>query len=544
MKKIIIWSLALVMLITPLTVSATGLTEETVDKLTEETTESGTYSYYVVQNFCSDDGIQRYKDTHKVYGSVPIALYCFNVISDGAKQYRMAYYDVNANVLRDLTSTQAYVFFERYDYEQGKITDSREGIAGQSFITSDLATVETNIPMFDNKESALAYLRDEDDSGMINIPEPPIDETFYLEDFEADNNVTAIWSGTSHGDKADTYAEMYIDLVSINGFTSDSEFYGKEVKNLLHGEYPISEKTLTILFEELKKYCTLDGEYVSCLEFKPYYKVENSIFSPTYKGRSAYVYFDDDGDIISVENGVTELYEDNDFYLTGVKTRSTVGAVAFTRLENLISWTGVSDVSALIGVPNDKTHVSVIYSYRDAKGNIKYDEYNLKDFYSDLLHDTSYVRICDKEVLINTQKIIDLVEKQGYTFTGEIWLTPYYAKNNDMYEGGTTCINVLTGEITQIGEDEKGNPVETPVAPPKDEIKPVTPGTDGNITLPTIGNATDIFSYLFNLFSSLYNYVGLIPDMVGRLFSFIPSAILEMIVFALMVVIALRILGR
>lgn len=539
MRKFLILSCAMMMLITPLTVSATEVTP--IEENGTEETATGAYEYYA--NFDSVDKNNSPKSAcrNTISSSLPLCMYLTETI-DGVEYYSIRYYDVSRDSLFSVSEgdSRFTLNYEQYSYDSKTVTGSGVGLVavrqGTNSRTGYCYILETNIPMFDSYEDALKYLRDGDDSGMTNRPEPQIDETFYLIGFEADNTVTAVWTGTSHDDKGLQYSLFHIELTAIHEFSDNSDYaVGKAIYHQ-NGYYPIGAFTLTKLMEELKEECTLDGEYVSCLQFSPFYKIYDSVLAPKYYGLSTYVYFDEDGNIIGIKTGEEAELENPDLYLDGVECNLTTSAKITGGLEHKITWTGVNDVMALLGVPSDDATVYISYSYYTDVDVVETVEYSELEFYKGLLG--SYpTLIGDREVLFWTEKVQKELNEKGYQFTGLVYLTPKYKKDNHVYLGGTTCVNVLTGEIKKIVKGENNEPIEIPVTPPDD-------GGGNDIKFPSDGNITDIFQYMFDMFSALFAYIGQVPQLLTCLFAFVPEPLIYLISFALVIVVILRILGR
>lgn len=162
-----------------------------------------------------------------------------------------------------------------------------------------LVTVDTNIPMFDNYDHALAYCRTGDTSGLLNggsIDNPDFQDTAYaFTGFTANSKMTATWTGTTERSYLkDEDVEEYV-RVSYGFAAKDAPDSIKQVDND-STEYATAAKSLTVNVSDLVP--DDDSWFLRYVQVVPCYRQAGlGAWGDFYHGESSYVYFNADGSI-------------------------------------------------------------------------------------------------------------------------------------------------------------------------------------------------------------------------------------------------------
>lgn len=405
-----------------------------------------------------------------------------------------------------------------------------------------LDTLVTNIPMFDTEESAKNYFVNGDRSGIINdsydnmVP----DDSFGLKGFQADNTITATWTGTTHDDVIDTYNKAKVGIRPWYYYKSAPDMMA--FRSSVIQEYDIADKTFTKLYEELKP--SDETLFLRYLEVIPNY--QKTALSTMYVGKSCWIWFNADGTVEKVVNDIHENYpeimDDADFELSGVSVKTGPTSLITGKPSHKISWTGSTKDDILKTIPLDKTYISVFFYGGLDDGSMKLYDYEDVYVYGDTRRVHGSKSYTGNSFEFMTQQAVDVCEDDGRTFMGEVWLTPYYTVDNCIYKGKITVVNVLTGQVGSIDIDNPDNPVY-----PDEPEEPTPDNPEPDVDLPDIPSIDDIFDvipYFITLIKHFYTACGEVPAFLSKLFSFLPSDMSYMLCFGMVMALILRLVGR
>lgn len=433
---------------------------------------------------------------------------------------------------------------------------------------SSYQDITTNIPYFSTEEQVIHYLETGDLTGNQN-PYDPMDDleedsTYALTGFSATSegktgNIEAKWTGTTHDKNSSDYESMEYHVSATyttgegdtghggGGGSRDEEGNqetitgGKQTEaNILSGD--ISEKGFKKLYSFFKP---PSGTYhLYSLKVLPTYTVDGK----TVKGKPSYIYFDSDGNITKVVNEIhetqPELFDDSTFELKDVSVKNGPTAMLTGKLWHKISWSGTTKDNVLKNVSPDKTYISVFFYGSSEDGSRKL--YDYEDVYTYL----GTLRIFEVANNVNgygnsfefaTEQAINACEADGLTFTGEVWLTPYYTVDNCIYKGKVTVVDVLNGKVGSIDPSDPEAP-DKPVYP-DDPDKPDNPDSPV-INIPSIDSISDVIPFFLSILKSFISGVGQVPSLLAYLFPFLPSEIVYLLTFGFVASVILRVLGR
>lgn len=417
------------------------------------------------------------------------------------------------------------------------------------------AVISTNIPVYisDNSsqiefiEAMRAFYASGVFDGIINSPDyeniSTDDDTFKLTGFNADNTITASWTGTTHDDKSEEYAEMFVELTAGYAYVDAPEQVVATEPYV--GEYDIADKTFTKLCSELE--VTDETLFLRCLKVTPYYKYESGFLSTPYKGVPCYVYLNADGSIDSVDTGEDNyVVEDTTFYLKNVTATYTGGSYLFGESQKQIYWSGTSKDSLLSSVPPEDTLVVVCFVGYDENLNTKifsYEElceYELGMTLNDIRIKQGWYTTSNSFTFY-TDTAFEMLEGQGYTFDGEVLLYPFYTLDGVLYEGRCSVVNVVNGEIKEVITDGDGNQEEVIIKPPETDSDGNVSNGGNDYTIDDIGDAP---TYMLNILGAFMGLIGAVPNLLGAIFPFLPVEIRYLISAGLVVAIIMRVIGR
>ena len=435
--------------------------------------------------------------------------------------------------------------YEIISYKRGTGTDISEielsDYSGSSissfqvYYELDNAFLTTNIPLFDDEESAISYMTTGDDSVVINKkPVPENDETFQFVDFDINEYVSATWFGTTFDEQSSNFDSMYYEVVTgyaLEGTTLVSSFEKIVTNgNLSSGSW--SKKQTYLAPED-------DTMYLRVITFTPVYEVGGS----TCRGKVESLLFDELGNIDYVANEELTVIEDSDFHLNGVSIEySTLGLVD-GHIRDYISWTGTSRDNMISQVPLDKTYADVlVLCYSSTYKPTYIDIYELDPEWQggEPLRLRKSSTDSSQAFYINVDTLDASATALGLTFSGKVYITPYffYEPDNAIYQGAVTILNLFDASIEDSGsgdEDiESGNASPSPSSSPSIDL----PEEDGELS---VDNA---MSTLWDLLKSLFSQMGQFPQLMYNFFPFLPEEFYLILGLVLIVVILMRILGR
>lgn len=191
----------------------------------------------------------------------------------------------NGDLISSEWSTYAFVFNNRYN---------DNGI---------YETIDTNVPMFDSRDHALAFCRTGDTTGLLNggsIDNPDFEDTAYaFTGFTANNKMTANWTGTT--DRSYLQDQEVEEYVRVNYYFADKEAQDTiKQADAYPDEFATADKTLTIDVSGLKP----DDEnwFLRYIRITPCYRQAGlGAWGDFYHGDPSYVYFNQDGSIDRID---------------------------------------------------------------------------------------------------------------------------------------------------------------------------------------------------------------------------------------------------
>ena len=165
------------------------------------------------------------------------------------------------------------------------------------------STIDTDVPMFDTYDHALAFCRTGDTTGLQNggsIDNPDFEDTAYaFTGFTANNKMTANWTGTT--DRSYLQDQEVEEYVRVNYYFADKEAQDTiKQADAYPDEFATADKTLTIDVSGLKP----DDEnwFLRYIRITPCYRQAGlGAWGDFYHGDPSYVYFNQDGSIDRID---------------------------------------------------------------------------------------------------------------------------------------------------------------------------------------------------------------------------------------------------
>lgn len=383
---------------------------------------------------------------------------------------------------------------------------------------------------------------------------------------------------TAHPDTNSRYYRLYRLKPDSNSF---DEVMGKPYIKLLYYQYDSGSSSVN----NVKSKYTSSPSYSSSdiiVNFNNDYALEvgsnstkntvvNSMFCnvpifETRKNADKYFRFHDASGVINPdgyigsENG-GDVPDENDignFRLYGVKCNKILSKLGLTN----ISWNGVTNDGWSHLADNKDTYVVPTFYTYDNKGSDKVFGMDELDVFSGF---TMNLRFNKGDIIngdtvgfsFNWSDLYDELNKKGYFWDGDIWLTPIYVYQGQTVTGKPAIVDSYTGDVSQVVIDKDGNEVIKPVNPntglvededndlPDDgSIPPDVPpddssGNSSNILdflMEFIGNLPKFIKYLVNIFYSLLSWVGSLPAFMSSVFTFLPYEIHTVIYGTILVI--------
>lgn len=285
-------------------------------------------------------------------------------------------------------------------------------------------TIDTNVPMFDSQDHALAYCRNGNEDGWLNKPEVPdlTDESYTYTGFSINGKI-ARWSGTTERSYLkDQEVEEYTRITY--GFaTSEDQTLNADNFTEYEQDFAVGEKQMTIPWSEIESN-KKDGEFIRQVNFIPCYRVPGAF----YLGKGVKVFFNSDGTVDKIEQATIPSDSEtigNDISLIGFRYDNSFHA------EWVDVWSNAVNKSAFdldSGGQYLSLGIKAIY-YDGSKADI--------DFYS-----------LDRKKLTWDKAFSDFKENNGSPIKS-LYFTPYTKTgvNNPWNKGNSTVVNF----------DENGN---------------------------------------------------------------------------------------
>lgn len=513
-----------------------------------ELDEDGVTYLYFIDNYTGCYASQGIYERYTVKSSSPLLLMREDVVGSRYGDYYIYNLYSGINEKSDsLINTSAY--YEVIEHYYGKGSTYAEAKANMSLKTTttnvspmsvyynlDEAFISTSLPVFEDEESAKAYVANGDDSGVINKkPVPEHDETFMFTDFDVNEYVSATWSGTTFDDRIAEFDAMGYKVVAgycfVNG--SPGQIMDTQVitESGLLSTKTWKKKQLTMAHEDVNMWL----RYVS---FTPYYEQ----YGQTCLGKSETIWLDPDGNTDLLPNDELTMIEDSNFYLKGVSVEESNLGIVDGDVRSYISWTGTTWDDKVSKVPLDSTYADIlVLCYNSSSKPVYKDLYEIDaDFMGgESLPLRRSSSDSTQAFYLNTTEIDNAVSALGLTFSGKVYITPYmyYEMDNAIYKGAPTIISIFSNNIESgggIGDGSEINPTPVPSGSPSD----IPSISDEEITL---DNALGV---LWDVLKSLWNGMGQLPSLLYQMFPFLPVELYQFLFIGLLVIIVLRILGR
>lgn len=417
-------------------------------------------------------------------------------------------------------------------------------------VTYRVTEWNTNVPMFDSQEDAEKYYKTGDPSWMLNdyYDNMETDETFGLTGFTADNTITASWTGTTHDDVIDTYAQAKVGIRP--GYAYKSAPGQIAVRCSVLEEYEISDKTFTKLYDDLTH--KDDSLFLRYLEVIPNYQKES--LGAMYVGKSCFVWLNADGSVEKIENelhdgehggGGSSRKRDYDFELLDVYC----GTMPFNSDKRLVSWEESSKDDLIRNLGYENTYVSIFCEGVSSDGTTQ--KFDCTDSMMTItgkspirVHSSSYLMGDDFTVAITDLSSFIIENDSLYDFDGIIYIIPHYIRADVDYVGNTTMINLYTNDVSIVDDEDSDD--EEDESGDDDEEEDDDSGSNP-IDTPDIGDITDItdiFPYFLNLIKILINSIGVVPKFFSTIFPFLPLEIRYILSIGLVLALILRLIGR
>lgn len=302
-------------------------------------------------------------------------------------------------------------------------TGTRPNLIQELCSNGVLITVDTNIPMFDNYDHALAYCRNGDEDGWLNKPETPntVDESYTFTGFSI-NGKTARWTGTTERSHLkDQEVEEYTTITYAWATTTEPDNIGTFQE--YNGEFPTSAKQLKLPWSDMESGKVV-FQFIRQVNIIPCYRVPGAF----YHGQAVKIFFKPDGTLDRIEQVTIPSDSEtigNDISLIGFRYDSSFHA------EWVDVWSNGANKSAfdLTGSQYLSLGIKAVY-YDGSKSDI--------DFFT-----------LDRKNLVWDKTFIDFKENNGSPIKS-LYFTPYAKTgvNNPWNKGNSTVVNF----------DENGNP--------------------------------------------------------------------------------------
>lgn len=485
----------------------------------------------------------------------------------------------NGDLISSEWSTYAFVFNNRYN---------DNGI---------YETIDTNVPMFDSRDHALAFCRTGDTTGLLNggsIDNPDFEDTAYaFTGFTANNKMTANWTGTT--DRSYLQDQEVEEYVRVNYYFADKEAQDTiKQANAYPDEFATADKTLTIDVSGLKP----DNEncFLRYIRITPCYRQAGlGAWGDFYHGEPSYVYFNQDGSIdridapyikgelsIDMERPVIVLHEaangnptESDFsyfefnnaqsdYFFEMKGRwyttndfdlyrdKLVWKYKYSTLlkNNLSTWVSVSDNRSSVGrfqfdVLGKSSWDNLLSSYPVDDRNYIGGSYNLFNKitgYSDAL-ETLKMLLKQPYSLFNGYEVY--VRYFRYDENGGIQYSKWTHFYNNLADSDGSSGSRLDDLDNMYSENQSDKGLTD------DELSDLENGGNSRNDLDAVPKNNYDYSSLenatMNFFDLLKNFgtmLGQFPSMVAAVFGFLPLWLIGFIAVAIGAVIVCRFVGR
>lgn len=570
------------------------------------------HSYYVntQRTYSSKSDIDENKYTYDT--DLQFVMFCGSKNGDQTSTYNNVYY-LYAYIKNDRFPTgdiysvndsifSGHIDFSYGQYHNGDLISSEW--SSYAFVFNNryndngvYETIDTNVPMFDSRDHALAFCRTGDTTGLLNggsIDNPDFEDTAYaFTGFAANNKMTATWTGTT--ERSYLQDQEVEEYVRVNYYFADKEAQDTiKQADAYPDEFATADKTLTIDVSGLKP----DNEnwFLRYIRITPCYRQAGlGAWGDFYHGDPSYVYFNQDGSIdridapyikgelsTDMERPVIVLHEaangnptESDYsyfefnnaqsdYFFEMKGRwyttndfdlyrdKLVWKYKYSTLlkNNLSTWVSVSDNRSSVGrfqfdVLGKSSWDNLLSSYPvDDRNYIggSYDLFNKITGYSDAL-ETLKMLLKQPYSLFNGYEVY--VRYFRYDENGGIQYSKWTHFYNNLADSDGSSGSRLDDLDNMYSENQSDKGLTD------DELSDLENGGNSRNDLDAVPKNNYDYSSLenatMNFFDLLTNFgtmLGQFPSMVAAVFGFLPSWLIGLIAVAIGAVIVCRFIGR
>ena len=537
------------------------------------------HSYYVntQRTYSSKSDIDENKYTYDT--DLQFVMFCGSKNGDQTSTYNNVYY-LCAYIKNDrfpagaIYSVNDSIFSGHIDFSYGQYHNGdliSSEWSSYAFVFNNryndngfYETIDTNVPMFDSQDHALAFCRTGDTTGLLNggsIDNPDFEDTAYaFTGFTANNKMTATWTGTT--ERSFLQDQEVEEYVRVNYYFADKEAQDTiKQADAYPDEFATADKTLTIDVSALKP----DDEnwVLRYIRITPCYRQAGlGAWGDFYHGSDVYVYFDVKGNIEKViqKSKPTDLnkgnmvYDSSIGYLQNViyteqKTHDGSGRQA------TFKW------STLKSLPDDAQIEIVAQNFyiewfnKKTEENFIYKEYGEDCFYSA----GSYSFNANTPVWTwLKEKEIDpfSIKTQSYGSTEYYLRIVVYNDSDSLYHyGGWVKVDIKSKDTTIMpstdvetgGFDDSSGLWNQDTA--SSDSYHYSTDDKGNLTGNIDVNSWEdlnmnSFTWMYRNMQSMVSSLGEFPAMVNAVFGYLPVQYITSIGVLLVAIVLLRFLGR
>lgn len=537
------------------------------------------HSYYVntQRTYSSKSDIDENKHTYDT--DLQFVMFCGSKNGDQTSTYNNVYY-LSAYIKNDrfpagaIYSVNDSIFSGHIDFSYGQYHNG-DLISSEwstyAFVFNNryndngfYETIDTNVPMFDSRDHALAFCRTGDTTGLLNggsIDNPDFEDTAYaFTGFTANNKMTANWTGTT--ERSYLQDQEVEEYVRVNYYFADKEAQDTiKQADAYPDEFATADKTLTIDVSGLKP----DDEnwFLRYIRITPCYRQAGlGAWGDFYHGSDVYVYFDVKGNIEKViqKSKPTDLnkgnmvYDSSIGYLQNViyteqKTHDGSGRQA------TFKW------STLKSLPDDAQIEIVAQNFyiewfnKKTEENFIYKEYGEDCFYSA----GSYSFNANTPVWTwLKEKEIDpfSIKTQSYGSTEYYLRIVVYNDSDSLYHyGGWVKVDIKSKDTTimpstdvETGGFDDSSGLWNQDTASSDSYHYSTDDKGkltGNIDVNSWEDLNmNSFTWMYRNMQSMVSSLGEFPAMVNAVFGYLPVQYITSIGVLLVAIVLLRFLGR
>ena len=537
------------------------------------------HSYYVntQRTYSSKSDIDENKHTYDT--DLQFVMFCGSKNGDQTSTYNNVYY-LYAYIKNDrfpagaIYSVNDSIFSGHIDFSYGQYHNGdliSSEWSSYAFVFNNryndngfYETIDTNVPMFDSQDHALAFCRTGDTTGLLNggsIDNPDFEDTAYaFTGFTANNKMTATWTGTT--ERSFLQDQEVEEYVRVNYYFADKEAQDTiKQADAYPDEFATADKTLTIDVSALKP----DDEnwVLRYIRITPCYRQAGlGAWGDFYHGSDVFVYFDVKGNIEKViqKSKPTDLnkgnmvYDSSIGYLQNViyteqKTHDGSGRQA------TFKW------STLKSLPDDAQIEIVAQNFyiewfnKKTEENFIYKEYGEDCFYSA----GSYSFNANTPVWTwLKEKDIDpfSIKTQSYGSTEYYLRIVVYNDSDSLYHcGGWVKVDIKSKDTTimpstdvETGGFDDSSGLWNQDTSSSDSYHYSTDDEGkltGNIDVNSWEDLNmNSFTWMYRNMQTMVSSLGEFPTMVNAVFGYLPVQLITAIGVLLVAIVLLRFLGR